>query len=175
MGEKLTLYEDKIDEKELAQLSSGIYNYFVDNDLYVEDIWTQDGQICYGINRGDWKHEHGRSTYLANNFLFDKGYYISSLEQEVTEDDGSDTYSAIHKITVEPILKESLNENYVVVGIDKEQNRKFYDEDSNEWTEDENKATIYQTTEEVRDKWNDIDKENFEKVFCPLYDKREEE
>lgn len=177
MGEKLTLCEDKIDEKELAQLSSGLYEYFTEKDLYVEDMWwLKDDKICYSISWGDWKHEHGRSTYLAQEYLYEKGYYIISSEQEITEDDGSDTYSSIHYLEIEPIgIKESLNESYVIVGVDKDDHkRKFYDTDSKEWTEDETKATKFEDLISSQETWKDIDKEQFEKTFIPIYDKKED-
>lgn len=48
-------------------------------DFSVEIIW------------GDWKHAHLRADYLMEQFGF------KAVDEYVTEDDGSDTYSSIHK------------------------------------------------------------------------------
>lgn len=46
--------------------------------------------LCLEINLGDWKHEHG----LADCLMSELGYH--KLCEDVTEEDGSDTYSSIH-------------------------------------------------------------------------------
>lgn len=51
---------------------------------------TADGKITVDIEWGDWKHEHGYLKYLMNQ----NGYI--HLSEEVTEEDGSDCYSASH-------------------------------------------------------------------------------
>lgn len=43
------------------------------------------------VEWGDWKHSHGRLDYLVNNEL-----KPISIDSVVTEEDGSDTYSAKH-------------------------------------------------------------------------------
>ena len=47
--------------------------------------------ICVEINWGDWKHDHGAVKYLVTEVL--GGTLINSI---VTEENGSDCYSAIH-------------------------------------------------------------------------------
>jgi hypothetical protein len=42
---------------------------------------------------GDWKHDHGRCEYLMS-----KAGYIHQ-ETIIIEEDGSDSYSAIHRYT----------------------------------------------------------------------------
>ena len=58
--------------------------------IYGEVETTADGKITVDIEWGDWKHEHGYLKYLMNQ----NGYI--HLGQEVTEEDGSDCYSASH-------------------------------------------------------------------------------
>lgn len=64
------------------------FAYQVDTDKFeIEVIW------------GDWKHDHLFLQVKVNNFFKDRGYEITH-ESEVTEEDGSDTYSAIHTFEV---------------------------------------------------------------------------
>lgn len=61
-----------------------------ENDLF--------GEVCGVYNipaievhiRGDWKHDHARCDYVMEQ----NGYTL--LKKEVTEEDGSDWYTAIH-------------------------------------------------------------------------------
>ena len=46
--------------------------------------------VCVEIRWGDWKHDHQRCKWL----LAQEGFV--SFGEEITEDDGSDCYSAIH-------------------------------------------------------------------------------
>ena len=69
----------------------------VDELLKANNIYAsvyQYGQlpvVCVEIEWGDWKHEHWRADWLIEEEL--KG---NKIKVEITEDDGSDTYSAIH-------------------------------------------------------------------------------
>ncbi len=47
--------------------------------------------MCVEIEQGDWKHEHWRADWLIEEEL--NG---NKIKVEITEDDGSDTFSAIH-------------------------------------------------------------------------------
>lgn len=53
------------------------------------------GTVCVEINRGDWKHEHLRAKWLVTEM---GGSYIS---ENVTFEDGTDCYSAIHTFRFE--------------------------------------------------------------------------
>jgi hypothetical protein len=66
-----------------------IQEYLKENDIYGEV--SEDGsQLVVSIEWGDWKHDHKRCDYLMakKNYLF--------VEEQVTEEDGSDCYSANH-------------------------------------------------------------------------------
>jgi len=54
------------------------------------DVWEVFPAIRVEIHRGDWKHEHARAKWLIQEA---GGTLISS---SVTDDDGSDCYSAIY-------------------------------------------------------------------------------
>jgi len=47
---------------------------------------------------GDWKHEHWYADTLITKFFQDKNLEIIDLNNIVTEDDGSDYYTAKHTI-----------------------------------------------------------------------------
>jgi len=77
-----------------------VYNEIVkllnDNNLWAEvGIDPISYTIEIEIRRGDWKHSHLRANYLVSTYLNSKGIRFINSEQE-TENDGSDTYSAIH-------------------------------------------------------------------------------
>ena len=61
-----------------------------DNDLYCEVYEHANGCISIEIEWGDWKHEHG----LCDHLMKQMGYICT--DEKVTEENGSDTYSAIH-------------------------------------------------------------------------------
>lgn len=51
-------------------------------------------EIQVFVDNGDWKHDHLRVVHLINdNFCPDE------IREEVTEEDGSDCYSAVHIFT----------------------------------------------------------------------------
>ena len=98
-----TSYEDAISHlkddynigdyrEELQQyLKSEGFDYFVDE--------TFDGRLCIEIHRGDWKHEHRRADYLVRHFFMDKGLGVH-VEEMITDEDGSDCYSAEHYYSI---------------------------------------------------------------------------
>ena len=73
-----------------APEGDSIYQYLADNDVYSDVYENSEGVVSVEISWGDWKHEHLWCRDLMQ--------YIGYIETDsrVTEDDGSDTYSAIH-------------------------------------------------------------------------------
>lgn len=63
---------------------------------------TFDGRLVISIHWGDWKHEHNYADYLVRKFFMDKGLGIET-DVDVTEEDGSDTYSAEHYYQINDI------------------------------------------------------------------------
>lgn len=58
---------------------------------FFADIYdVTDTEIKVEITWGDWKHEHLYLDYLMRKAGFDK------VSEFTTEEDGSDTYSAVH-------------------------------------------------------------------------------
>ena len=62
------------------------------------DLWVEDEEINAQIEWGDWKHQH---LYFKNKVqkFFDELDIEIDIESEVTEEDGSDAYSASYIIT----------------------------------------------------------------------------
>lgn len=62
----------------------------------------EDGQIEVEIGWGDWKHDH----LYCDHIMRENGYIL--INEDVIEEDGSDTYSSIHyyrKFTLEDLKK----------------------------------------------------------------------
>lgn len=60
-------------------------------ELHGEVTAHEDGTVEVSIEWGDWKHEHGYLDYLMK----ENGFIL--VNKEVTEEDGSDCYSATHE------------------------------------------------------------------------------
>ena len=61
--------------------------------LYTEIEILSEREVSISIEWGDWKHDHGALRFIMKQ----EGYYETN--QVVTEDNGSDCYSAIHYFT----------------------------------------------------------------------------
>lgn len=80
---------------ERLQTEKQIKKFLSDNGCYCESLNTdKDGTILISISWGDWKHSHIWCDQLMQYL----GYQKSSNNQ-ITEQDGSDCYSAIHFFT----------------------------------------------------------------------------
>jgi hypothetical protein len=66
-----------------------IQKYLQDHKIYAE-VWEQNDQVVVSIEWGDWKHDHLYCVHLMK----EKGY--DHTWERVTEEDGSDCYSAEH-------------------------------------------------------------------------------
>lgn len=89
-------------ERALAdRIIEAIEKKFKEYNLYC-DVYNDYCGICIDINWGDWKHEHLRADWLTGEVLDAMGYAGKySITTQVTEEDGSDTYSAIHVIRLQ--------------------------------------------------------------------------
>ena len=102
--------------EELQNLANELNRHFEEDfdSKYFYEIWPDDEDIiCADISWGDWKHDHLWFDYEAEKFLNSLGYDVVSMDTEVTDEDGSDTYSAIHSLRVRKHVEESLGEEYV--------------------------------------------------------------
>lgn len=68
-----------------------------DNNLYADvEQYESLPVLQVSIHWGDWKHEHARAKWLISENI--EG--VTYLNTKVTEDDGSDCYSADHRFIV---------------------------------------------------------------------------
>lgn len=58
--------------------------------ISVDEVFSEDFMLCVSISWGDWKHDH----LCCRQLMQQLGYTF--VREEVTEDDGSDAYSAVH-------------------------------------------------------------------------------
>lgn len=63
---------------------------FKEKRMYGEVLEHANGAISVDISWGDWKHDHSYCDFLMREC----GYICT--DEQVTEEDGSDCYSAIH-------------------------------------------------------------------------------
>ena len=69
-----------------------IARFLEDNGCYNDSVYTNsEGTTSVEISWGDWKHEHIYCDCLMRYLG-----YETECEEEVTEENGSDCYSAIH-------------------------------------------------------------------------------
>lgn len=61
-----------------------------ESPISFEDVYMEDFMLCVSISWGDWKHDH----LCCRQLMQQLGYTF--VREEVTEDDGSDAYSAVH-------------------------------------------------------------------------------
>lgn len=76
--------------REVIEEEKRINNYLYENDADFGDVYTtyDDGLVHISVTWGDWKHSHLRNDWLMEQI----GYEL--VDVQVTEEDGSDTYSA---------------------------------------------------------------------------------
>ena len=95
-----------MDAKVWNEFANRVDNGLRDGGVYADGVWWEDeydeynGNCCgrvlkIEINRGDWKHDHLRAEWIVEN---DMGINVKEWENEVTDEDGSDCYSAIHTL-----------------------------------------------------------------------------
>lgn len=68
-----------------------IYNLMKENKLFGDIIEETENKIAIEIFWGDWKHDH-----LRLDWLIMENFNIKEKFNMITEEDGSDCYSAIH-------------------------------------------------------------------------------
>lgn len=73
-------------------------NAYLKENNFSHSVWQggKENEIQTEIIWGDWKHDHLRVKYLVNQFMRTIGHTVAIPHEVVTEQDGSDCYSAIH-------------------------------------------------------------------------------
>jgi len=76
-----------------ASNANKIMEFMRNNGLHGE-VWDEkEDVVAVEITWGDWKHQHAYLDYLVKELMPE----LKKVESVVTEEDGSDCYSAIHK------------------------------------------------------------------------------
>ncbi len=69
------------------------------NKYHLETAYKSLDKICIEINWGDWKHNHLCTKWIVEEVLDMMGFSGQyTMTEEITEENGSDTYSALHTI-----------------------------------------------------------------------------
>ena len=75
-----------------AEETSKVYQYLIDNDCGYNEVYlTAGGYLAVAIEWGDWKHSH-----LWCDDLMKYLGYVPVCQAVVTDENGSDCYSATH-------------------------------------------------------------------------------
>ena len=91
--------KEAIANTDTEMLMDKVNKALADAKIY-PDIWpTGKDSFAVFISWGDWKHDHLYADKIIEDTL---GNIDFSIEKEVTEEDGSDTFSAIHNVTIYP-------------------------------------------------------------------------
>ena len=79
----------------IEKIDSALQENHVYADVY--DWITDSGEkvVKIEIHWGDWKHDHLRAQWIVEDVL---GIGVRKWDTDVTEEDGSDCYSAIHTV-----------------------------------------------------------------------------
>lgn len=131
--------------EEENKLAGEIEKYLTDNHLYPADVSVDDTRVMVELHWEDWKHGHLR----CDDLMKAKGY--SLVEYEVTEEDGSDCYSAIRHY--EPEGKNvDIQESKKTEAIDTEEKAKEVKEKVEQDIQNKGTENLVDTTEELYDK-----------------------
>lgn len=77
-------------------LAASIDNIMLQTELgFSCDVEEVSNTLSIYIDKGDWKHEHNYADYLIEEFLNNINVKYDTWK-DITEEDGSDCYSAIH-------------------------------------------------------------------------------
>ena len=77
--------------KELCEIEKKVDEYLQNNQPGMWEVYVENnGVVVVDIRWGDWKHHHLRCKWLMQEIGYEE---VSSF---VTEEDGSDCYSATH-------------------------------------------------------------------------------
>lgn len=82
--------EEKIESIKKQELSQTIQRMFREKEMSYAFFVSSPNMVIVDVKWGDWKHDHIRLKYEMEQINFEQ------VAEEVTEDNGSDTYSAQH-------------------------------------------------------------------------------
>ena len=113
-----------LDDFNLKDYEEELYKYLKSKNMYPEMYVDNNNTLCVIIEWGDWKHDHMYMDSLINNFFFNRGL-ILERDTVVTEDDGSDVYSATHYYTIKDVVFSMSMKNNNTLDESVKHNRKY--------------------------------------------------
>jgi hypothetical protein len=76
---------------ERKDIEKDIQRIFKENEMWYDwDVDFFDNTVEINVELGDWKHDH----LCLDHVMKENGYIL--IDKKVTEEDGSDAYSAVH-------------------------------------------------------------------------------
>ena len=84
----------------MKNIVDALNTYLRENNCHHTVDAYDDNFYMAEITWGDWKHDHLRIKYLVEKFAEENGYTCIVGGEEITENDGSDAYSAIHRFFI---------------------------------------------------------------------------
>ena len=86
-------------EQKLQELINKATSKFKEHNCYYEIYSYMGIAVAIEICWGDWKHDHGFVDYIMKEVGGN-----TKFSEEITEQDGSDTYSSIHYFVPNPTI-----------------------------------------------------------------------
>ena len=97
--------------EELNELVEKLYEHLEEMRVFYDVYPEEDDTISVDISWGDWKHDHLWFDHDAEKFFNSLGYDVIGFNTDVYDEDGSNTYSAIHSLKLRKREEESLEED----------------------------------------------------------------
>lgn len=85
-------------------------DFWADEYATAVDDLNDEISLAYEVD-GDWKHDHLRFQNAVLNMLYEEGYDDVNHYEDVIDDDGSDTYKAIHTFEINASKQNQLSES----------------------------------------------------------------
>lgn len=156
-----------------------------DNTRYLDLSGVdKDRLVSFFMKKPEFNHEFKSETYgnqtieshefISDEFdieILDHTFYINKIPQNESLI-LSDAVNELLESTTprKMVVKESLSESVVILAVDQDGSRKYYDENTDSWVDKASDGTIYEDPDKARMKFYDIDKSKFRRVFVPNYD-----
>ena len=83
-------------KKTIKDFAKELDIYFERNNRYY-CIYDCDGKLYIEIEWGDWKHDHLFADYIVEEKAAENNMVLVAATSILTEENGSDCYSATHK------------------------------------------------------------------------------
>lgn len=101
------LVESFSSRDEEIKVSKSLHNYLKSENIYTDLCEFYGNELIIEINWGDWKHEHLRTKLIVPKWVEENtAHEVVNITTDVTEEDGSDVYSARHIFKLKEVGKK---------------------------------------------------------------------